>query len=93
MLCDSMDGPRMQGNTTDPIQTAVPVEVDYPRAGRGNPDTRQGTGEDTQWAEGRGQDLKPPSGHAYVQTGEGMLKVAKALGVGSGTVQRIKAEP
>jgi DNA invertase Pin-like site-specific DNA recombinase len=29
---------------------------------------------------------------ARLQTGEGMLKVAKALGVGTGTVQRVKAE-
>jgi DNA invertase Pin-like site-specific DNA recombinase len=29
---------------------------------------------------------------ARLETGEGMLKVAKALGVGTGTVQRVKAE-
>ena len=29
---------------------------------------------------------------ARLVTGEGMLKVAKALGVGTGTVQRVKAE-
>ena len=29
---------------------------------------------------------------ARLRTGEGMLKVAKALGVGTGTVQRVKAE-
>ena len=29
---------------------------------------------------------------ARLESGEGMLKVAKALGVGTGTVQRVKAE-